>query len=430
MDQGEQPKKRRCRPRRAPQVIIAHVPMPVPMPHAPRDCAEASAGEDSYLDSIDAEEAKKLRRLEERVMGATSSVPLRYQILSTHLPDAIKSQMLQKMGGCDPKYEAWTKKTLALPLGKYDSSTKSEPAAIPQLLRQCKATMDAEICGNGEAKNEILRVMGQYYTSGVSGACAIGLEGPPGVGKTTFAKAALSKSMSRPFCFISLGGASDGSMLLGHSYTYEGSMCGRIAEELLRVQCMDPVFYFDELDKIAQTARGDEITNALIHLVDPAQSSDFRDRYFAGIELDLSRAMFVFSFNQRENVSPILLDRLKIIHCSSPTVLEKQEIATKHLIPRALVAIGDESLIRFPGETVMSLVASGAESGVRDLNRSIQHIVNTINVCAHGGAAILGMEEAGFEQRPVVCTPHMCKQLVSKKDDLKDREERLSTMYT
>lgn len=88
---------------------------------------------------------------------------------------------------------------------------------------------------------------------------------------------------------------------LVHLCRYEGSMPGRIVEELVRAGCMDPIIYFDELDKVARTTRGDEIINALIHLTDPQQNCDFRDRYLQGISIDLSRAIFAFSFNDRSD---------------------------------------------------------------------------------------------------------------------------------
>ena len=130
---------------------------------------------------------------------------------------------------------------------------------------------------------------------------------------TTLIKEGIAKALNKPFVFISLGGASDASFLEGHSYTYEGSIYGRIAAGLITSKCMDPIFYFDELDKISNTPKGQEITNLLIHLTDPVQNSHFRDKYFHGIDIDLSRATMIFSFNDPSNVNHILLDRITTV---------------------------------------------------------------------------------------------------------------------
>ena len=98
--------------------------------------------------------------------------------------------------------------------------------------------------------------------------------------KTTLVKKGISKILNRPFEFIALGGATDSSFLEGHSYTYEGSTWGHIVEILLRSKCMNPVIYFDELDKVSDTPKGEEIIGILTHLTDTAQNTQFHDKYF------------------------------------------------------------------------------------------------------------------------------------------------------
>ena len=57
---------------------------------------------------------------------------------------------------------------------------------------------------------------------------------------------------------------------------------------------MNPIFYFDELDKVSKTAKGEEITNLLIHLTDDSQNTNFQDKYYTGIDIDVSRAEYLF----------------------------------------------------------------------------------------------------------------------------------------
>lgn len=110
------------------------------------------------------------------------------------------------------------------------------------------------------------------------------------------------KCLCRPFCFVSLSGSSDGATLVGHSFTYDSAVPGRIVECLQEVGTMDPIIIFDELDKVADTAKGREIIGILTALIDPEQATCFRDRFFHLIDIDMSKATFVFTFNHKEQV--------------------------------------------------------------------------------------------------------------------------------
>ena len=99
--------------------------------------------------------------------------------------------------------------------------------------------------------------------------------------KTTLIREGISKILNRPFTFIALGGATDSSFLEGHSYTYEGSNWGKIVDILIQSKCMNPVIYFDELDKVSMTPKGEEIIGILTHLTDTTQNVQFHDKYFS-----------------------------------------------------------------------------------------------------------------------------------------------------
>ena len=107
-----------------------------------------------------------------------------------------------------------------------------------------------------------------------------------------------------------MGGATDSSFLEGHSYTYEGSNWGKIVDILIQSKCMNPVIYFDELDKISGTPKGEEIIGILTHLTDTTQNSQFHDKYFSSLDFDLSKALFIFSYNDEDKINPILRDRM------------------------------------------------------------------------------------------------------------------------
>jgi ATP-dependent Lon protease len=180
-----------------------------------------------------------------------------------------------------------------------------------------------------------------------------------------------------------LGGASDVSTFIGHSYTYEGSMWGRVADSLMHAKCMNPIMYFDELDKISGTPHGEEIASILIHLTDRTQNSQFHDRYFSGIEFDVSQCLFVFSFNDITQINPILRDRMQVIHCSGYTAKEKQSILEQYVWPDLLERLNftkEDILLSDEASKFIISEYSAKEEGVRTLIRTAEAIITRLNM--------------------------------------------------
>jgi len=243
--------------------------------------------------------------------------------------------------------------------------------------------MNTAIYGMDGAKTQIMQIIAQWIVNPASVGNVVALQGPMGVGKTSFAKNAIAKVLNRPFEFFSLGGASDISNYVGHSYTYEGSIWGRIADSLMHAGTMNPVFYFDEVDKISTTPHGEEITNMLIHLTDRSQNSQFHDRYFSGIDFDLSQCLFVFSMNDIEKVHPILRDRMTMITCSGYNEKDKKEILKGYVWPQILERLRfDEKDIEIADDGMTFLISeySGEEKGVRTLIRTVETIMTRLNM--------------------------------------------------
>jgi ATP-dependent Lon protease len=141
------------------------------------------------------------------------------------------------------------------------------------------------------------------------------------------------KAKSRPFCFMSLGGTTNGSTLSGHNITYHGATSGDIVKNLKESGIMNPILYFDELDKISNTEHGHEISSVLTHITDPVQNSHFTDRYFSEVKIDLSKCIIVFSYNDTNKIDRILLDRIQEIRLNPIRPSEKLVICRKFIIP-------------------------------------------------------------------------------------------------
>jgi len=241
--------------------------------------------------------------------------------------------------------------------------------------------------GHELVKIQFKRLLAQWITGGQSGI-VIGIEGPPGVGKTSLIKEGLAKCLvdkdnkPRPVGFIPLGGSSNASTLVGHGYTYQGSTWGRIVDIVMDCECMNPIFLFDELDKVSRTESGREIIGIFTHLTDSSQNKEFYDKYFEGVALDLSKALMIFTFNNRNDIDPILLDRMTIIETKALTLEDKRIITNKHLIPQLAKKINvNPRDIKITSKMVDSIIHDYTrEAGVRQLKRILESMCQELNL--------------------------------------------------
>jgi ATP-dependent Lon protease len=229
---------------------------------------------------------------------------------------------------------------------------------------------------------QIMQIVGQWLSNPGSVGNAIGLKGPMGTGKTTLIKHGLSRMLERDFAFVTLGGQSDGSFLTGHSYTYEGSNYGKIADILIQCGSNNPIIFFDELDKISESYRGDEIVGILTHLIDSTQNTEFHDKYFSEIDINLSKCLFVFSFNDESRVNSILKDRMYVIETNGYNNKDKIEICKNFILPSVSkemnINVGD---IIFSDSIIQYIISyTKHEKGVRNLKRNIETIFSKINL--------------------------------------------------
>ena len=254
-------------------------------------------------------------------------------------------------------------------------------------LNDSNKILDEAVYHQDEAKLQIKRIIAQWINGEMKGYC-FGFEGPPGTGKTSLAKKGISRCLTdndgneRPFAFIALGGSSNGSTLEGHSYTYVGSTWGRIVDILMETKCMNPIIYIDELDKVSKTENGKEIIGILTHLTDPSQNDEFTDKYFSGIKLDLSKVLFIFSYNDFSLIDPILADRIHRVKFQKLNKYEKIHIVNNYILPELLETIGFSNKdIIFPKKVLEHIINSYTqEAGVRKLKEKIFEIVREINL--------------------------------------------------
>lgn len=281
----------------------------------------------------------------------------------------------------------------------YNSMKNIEPA-----LEEIVNVLDESIYGHSYAKNQILKIIGQWITGEHTGYC-FGFEGSPGIGKTSLAKKGLSKCLkdangvSRPFAFIALGGSCNGSTLEGHSYTYVNSTWGRIVDILIETKCMNPIIYIDELDKVSKTEHGKEIIGILTHLIDSTQNDGFQDKYFSGIDIDLSKALFIFSYNDPSHIDPILLDRIHRINFENLSLDDKIVIVNKYILPEINKKMGFINTVILSSEIIEYIIEYYTlEPGVRKLKEILFDLYGSINI------EILKCKQYQDIQLPIVVT--------------------------
>ena len=257
---------------------------------------------------------------------------------------------------------------------------------VDKSMKNIQDDLDKSIYGHDEAKRQILKIVGQWINGEQKGYC-FGFEGSPGVGKTSLAKRGLASCLQddsgiyRPFSFIALGGSSNGSTLEGHNYTYVNSTWGKIVDVLMESKCMNPIIYIDELDKVSKTEQGREIIGILTHLIDTTQNDEFQDRYFSGIPFDLSKALFIFSYNDPDQIDRILLDRIHRIRFDNLSWTDKIVIVNKFILPELNQKMGFENTVKLKDDVIKYIVEMYTmEPGVRKLKEIIFDLYGEINL--------------------------------------------------
>ena len=253
-------------------------------------------------------------------------------------------------------------------------------------MRDMEKTLDTSVFGHKTPKNQIIKIISQWISGELSGYC-FGFEGSPGVGKTSLAKLGIANCLkdengvARPFAFIAMGGSSNGSTLEGHGFTYVNASWGKILDVLMETKCLNPIFYFDEFDKISKSENGKEISGILTHLLDQTQNSEFEDKFYSGIKINLSKALIIVSYNDVSNIDKVLLDRIHRIQFDNLTSDDKLVIARDYIIPEINKKMGFENTVII-SETILSVIINEytSEPGVRKFKEIIFDLYGEINI--------------------------------------------------
>lgn len=267
------------------------------------------------------------------------------------------------------KYKNWIDNLLSIPFGIYNKQDHD--------IKNVRLVLDKKLSFLEKPKDRIINIVSHMIRNPNVNINPIGLYGSAGVGKTAVAHA-IAESLNRPFKMISLGGENDSTYLTGHSFTYVGSNPGRLIEILKDCKTMNPVILFDELDKLSSTSL--DIIGTLIHLTDTTTNFKFNhDKYFAGIEFDLSKILFIFTYNDPSKIDKILANRLFKIKVDNYSFEEKLEITKKHLINSILEKFNFNKKIIFNDDAIKYIISNSNDAGMRTIKSKINIIISRIN---------------------------------------------------
>ncbi len=380
------------------------------------------------------EQIKVIKEIREINKITRNTIPHRMALLEAKIPAIFKAAAMKKLNSLrymEPgsgefyKIKNWVDTFMQIPFNNYKNlpvNISDGVEACHEFMANAQQTLDSAVYGLNDAKMQIMQMLGQLVTNPSALGTAIAIKGPMGTGKTTLVKEGISKILNRPFAFIALGGATDSSFLEGHSYTYEGSVWGKIVQILIDSKCMNPVIYFDELDKISDTPKGEEIAGILTHLTDTSQNSQFHDKYFAEIDFDLSKCLFIFSYNDESKVNPILRDRMYRIQTKGYDKKQKTVISNDYLLPkiREQVKFSCEDIV-IPEESLQYIIETHCdkEDGVRNLKRCLEIVYTKLNLyrLMRPGSNIFEGEMALEVSFPLTVTKDVIDKLIKKERD-------------
>lgn len=349
-----------------------------------------------YVDEYDRLKEKMRAMGDETPENGDELMVLRTKIVALNANDSVKIELLKKLNqmetyGIDSEssgsIRANIECALSLPYhNQIEMKIPSSQTGFSEWFTRAREILDKRLYGMKNVKEELLLAAVSRFTC-PSSIVSIGLEGPPGVGKTAIVSA-FAEVMGLPFERVALGGLEDSSVFKGQNKHWLGSGPSIILEILSRFKYSNGIILLDEIDKLGDTSRGRDVQNALLHITDYTQNSEFRDTYLSDFPHDISKVWFMYSLNDVNSIDNVLRDRLHIIKVQGYSRNDLKEITKNYVLPRALektgiplIAPNGDINVKMSDDAIDSILqrCDIKTQGVRTIDRMIRDIVTRIN---------------------------------------------------
>jgi ATP-dependent Lon protease len=152
------------------------------------------------------------------------------------------------------------------------------------------------------------------------------LLGPPGVGKTHFARQ-LAELLGTGMGFVSMSSLTAGWVLSGASSQWKGARAGKVFEALVEGDYANPVMVIDEIDKAGAEAAYDPL-GSLYSLLEHDTACNFIDE-FAEVAVDASQVIWVATANDASAIPEPILNRVNVYEVRAPDFEAARAIALR-----------------------------------------------------------------------------------------------------
>lgn len=276
-------------------------------------------------------------------------------------------------------------------------------SALQLDLKKAEEILDRDHYGLKKVKQRIIQQMAVMALNKQQSGSILLFVGAPGTGKTSIGQS-IAEALGRAYVRVSLGGVRDEAEIRGHRRTYVGAMPGRIMEGMKQCGASNPVMVLDEVDKLSKDFSGDP-ASALLEVLDPEQNNSFTDHY-ANVPYDLSDVLFVCTANTIDTIPEPLLNRMEVIQFPGYTAVEKQQIARKHLLPKAMKKMGIKNQnLKVTDEALQTLIHDYTmESGVRGLKKQLE------TLCRYAAVKLVK-----GEQKSITVSPKRLQEFLDQK---------------
>ncbi|MBU0917641.1 AAA family ATPase [Aquabacterium parvum] len=191
------------------------------------------------------------------------------------------------------------------------------------------------------------------------------LLGPPGVGKTHFARE-VAQLLGTGMGFISMSSMTAGWVLSGASSQWKGARPGKVFETLVDGQYANPVMVVDEIDKSGGEHAYDPL-GSLYSLLEHDTAGSFTDE-FAEVAIDASQVIWVATANDIRSIPDPILNRVNVFEIEMPDEEAARKIAAK--LYRGIRADHDWGQ-RFDAELSDEVLAAMAKLAPREMRRAL-----------------------------------------------------------